>query len=110
MKDKQTASREIIDDVVRRIVETAAPDRIILFGSAARGDMGADSDLDILIVKDDPDTLDLLARIYRSLYGAGAAVDAIVVAPEEDLERFKDSHALVLKSALLEGQVLYEAA
>ena len=109
MKDKQTASREIIDDVVRRIVETAAPDRIILFGSAARGDMGADSDLDILIVKDDPDSLGLLARIYRSLYGAGAAVDAIVVAPE-DLERFKDSHTLVLKSALLEGQVLYEAA
>lgn len=109
MNARQTANREIIDDVVRRIVEAAAPEKIILFGSAARGDLGADSDLDTLVVKDDPDTLGLLGRIYRSLYGAGAAVDAVVAAPK-DLERFKDSHALVFKSALLEGQVLYDAS
>ena len=50
-----------------------------------------------------------MARIYDNLYGVGAAVDAIVVTPK-DVERFKDSHALVIKPALKEGRVVYEAA
>jgi uncharacterized protein len=41
----------ILAEVVRRIVEVAHPDRIVLFGSAARGQMGPDSDLDLLVVK-----------------------------------------------------------
>ena len=44
---------QIIDDLVRRIVEVVHPRRIILFGSAARGDMGPDSDIDILVVVPD---------------------------------------------------------
>jgi uncharacterized protein len=50
-----------------------------------------------------------MGQIYRNLHGVGAAVDAIVVTPE-DVERFKDSHALVIKPALREGKVVYEAA
>ena len=42
----------ILDDVVRRIVEVAQPEKIILFGSAASGWMGPHSDLDLLIVKE----------------------------------------------------------
>ena len=49
-----------------------------------------------------------MARIYGNLHGVGAAVDAIVAAPE-DVERFKDCHALVFKPALREGRVIYEA-
>ena len=40
----------VINDLVRRIVDAVHPLRIILFGSATRGEMGADSDLDVLIV------------------------------------------------------------
>ena len=97
-----------LDSIVGRIVEVAQPERIILFGSAARGEMGRNSDVDLLIVKDGADALDLMARIYRRLHGVGAAVDAIVVSPA-DVERYKDSHALVIKPALREGRVVYEA-
>ena len=38
---------KILDDLVRRIIEVVQPQRIILFGSAARGDMRPDSDIDI---------------------------------------------------------------
>jgi len=38
-------------DIVRRVVEAAQPDKIILFGSAARGEMGPDSDIDLLVIK-----------------------------------------------------------
>ena len=97
-----------LEDIVRRVVEVARPEKIILFGSAARGRMGPNSDVDLLIIKEGADALDLMARIYENLHGADAAVDAIVATPE-DVERFKDSHALVFKSALREGRVIYES-
>ena len=101
--------RQTLDDIIRRVVETAQPEKIILFGSAARGEMGPNSDVDLLIIKEGADALNLMSRIYRRLHGVGAAVDAIVVSPE-DVERFKDSHALIIKPALREGRVVYEAA
>ena len=109
MDERRTVDQEILDDIIRRIVEVAHPEKIILFGSAARGEMGPNSDVDLLIIKEGADALDLMAQIYRNLHGAGAAVDAIVVTPE-DVERFKDSLALVIKPALREGRVVYAAS
>ena len=43
--------QEVLDEVVRRIVEVAQPEKIILFGSAVRGEMGPNSDVDLLVVK-----------------------------------------------------------
>jgi hypothetical protein len=42
-----------LETLIRRIVEVARPDRIVLFGSTARGEMGPDSDIDVLVVKSD---------------------------------------------------------
>ena len=99
----------ILDDIIRRIVEVAQPEKIILFGSAARGDMGPNSDVDLLIIKEGADALELMGDIYMNFDGVGAAVDAIVVTPD-DVERYKDTHALVIKPALQEGTVVYEVA
>ena len=100
--------QSILERIIQRIVEVADPEKIILFGSAARGEMGRNSDIDLLIIKEGEDELDLMARIYRNLRGVGAAVDAIVVSPE-DVERYRDSHALIIKPALREGRVVYES-
>ncbi len=100
--------RETLNEIIRRIVATAQPEKIILFGSAARGDMGPHSDVDLLIVKEGANALDTTLQIYRNLYGVDAAVDAVVVSPR-DVERYKESHALVIKPALKEGRVVYEA-
>ncbi len=100
---------DTLNEIIRRIVEAAQPERIILFGSAARGEVGPHSDVDLLIVKDAPNLRKLTARIYRRLYGVGTAVD-IVMATPRDVERYKDSHALVIRPALQEGRVVYEAA
>jgi predicted nucleotidyltransferase len=108
MDRKRTVDQKTLDDIIRRVVEVAHPEKILLFGSAARGEMGPNSDVDLLIIKSGTDTLDLMGQICRNLHGVGAAVDAIVVTPE-DVERFKDSHALVIKPALREGKVVYEA-
>ena len=97
-----------LDDVIARIVEVADPERIVLFGSAVHGNVGDSSDLDLLIIKDGADPLELMAKVYSRLHGVGTAVDAVVVS-SDDVERFRDSHALVIKPALQEGQVVYES-
>ena len=101
--------QNILKNIIQCIVEVTDPEKIILFGSAARGEMGRNSDVDLLIIKEGEDELDLMARIYRNLRGVGAAVDAIVVSPE-DVERYRDSHALIIKPALREGRVVYESS
>ena len=98
---------QILDEIIRRIVEVAKPEKIILFGSAARGEMNRHSDVDLLIIKEGADVLELMGEIYMNLDGAGAAVDALVVTPD-DVERYKDSHAVIVKPALEEGRVVYE--
>ena len=104
---KLVLDQNTLDDIIQRVVEVAQPQRIILFGSAARGAMTRHSDVDLLIVKEGGDA-DLRARIYEKLYGVRVAVDAILVSPA-DIERYKNSHALVIKPALQEGRVVYEA-
>ena len=101
--------QSVLDDIVRRVVEVVDPERIILFGSASRGEMGPRSDVDRLIVKECGNARRLICRIYRRLHGVGVAVDAIVVSPV-DVERYKDCYALIFKPALQDGRVVYEAA
>ena len=104
----RTICPSVLDDIIRRIVEVAQPQRIILFGSAARGDMNPHSDVDLLVVKDGVHRRQLTQRIYKSLRGAQAPVDVVVATPG-DVERYRDTHALVIKPALQEGRVVYDA-
>jgi predicted nucleotidyltransferase len=49
-----SVDQSLLHEVVRRVLTVADPDRIILFGSAAAGEMNADSDLDLLVVEPHP--------------------------------------------------------
>ncbi|MGO9463402.1 MAG: nucleotidyltransferase domain-containing protein [Isosphaeraceae bacterium] len=101
--------KEILADVIRRVVEAAAPNQIILFGSAARGEMGPDSDLDLLVIKGGKfNKSRLTTAIYRHLRGSDAAVDVVVVTPEE-VERYGNSPYLVIYPALRQGKIVYGA-
>jgi predicted nucleotidyltransferase len=106
---KKTIAQDKLDLIIRRIVEVAKPEKIILFGSAARGAMGPNSDVDLLVIKrGDFHRGRLTGEIYMNLFGVGAAVDVVVVTPE-DVERYRDSFALVIYPALREGKVVYVA-
>jgi len=73
-----------LDAVLERIVAVAKPDRVILFGSAARGTAGPQSDLDFLVIKRGVTSRRQLAQtIYRALVGIRASVDVVVVTPED---------------------------
>lgn len=104
--EKKTISQKTLQQIIERIVEVAQPEKIILFGSAARGEMGPNSDVDLLVIKAGAHRLDLAGQIYRNLHGVGEAVDVVVVTPE-DVERYRESPALVIAPALREGKVVY---
>jgi predicted nucleotidyltransferase len=98
----------ILADVIDRVVKAAKPDKIVLFGSAARGTMGPDSDLDLLVIKGGRfNRHRVTTQIYRNLSGA-IGVDVVVVTPEE-VERYMETHCLVICPAMREGKVVYGA-
>lgn len=99
-----------LNDIIDRIVDVADPERIILFGSAARDEMGPHSDLDLLVVKSgDFHQGRLTGDIYMNLIGAGQAVDVIIVTPEE-IERYRNSPPTIIAPAMREGRVIYDAS
>jgi len=71
-------------EVVRRIVEVAEPDQVILFGSAARGQLRPNSDFDLLVIKSNvPDTHELTRYLHAHLFDIRMPIDIIVATPEE---------------------------
>ena len=98
----------VLAEIVRRIVEVAQPDQIILFGSAARDEMTSNSDIDLLVVKSGPiHRGHLTGEIYMNFLGVRQAVDVVVVTPE-DIERYRNASCLVIEPVLREGKIIYE--
>jgi uncharacterized protein len=90
------------------IVEHFQPERIILFGSQARGDTDRDSDVDLLVVMCGPvDRRETAAQIRRALRDVPVAKD-IVVTWSDEIARRGHVIGTVLRPALREGKVLYE--
>lgn len=109
-KQNITSVPEHVDrDIVERIVAIAHPQTVILFGSAARGELGPNSDLDFLVVVDEPVHRRRVAQaIYRDLIGIGFAADIVVVTPD-DIQRCRSDPFNVINPALNEGKVEYAA-
>jgi predicted nucleotidyltransferase len=98
---------KMIREMVNRIVEHFDPERIILFGSSARGDAGPDSDVDLLVVMPIQDSKrEKQLEIRALLRGIRLAKDIVVTRPE-DFEWRKDIVGTIEYPATKEGKVLY---
>ncbi len=101
---------EKIEEMVRRIVDRFHPERIILFGSHARGTASPESDVDLLVVMPVAGSKRATRLEIRTLLsGIGLPKDILVVTPEE-VERLQDFPGTIIRPALQEGKVLYERA
>ena len=100
----------LIAGMVSRIVEHFHPDRIVLFGSHARGDQTTDSDVDLLVIKpvQGSKRKERLA-IRAALRGCGLPKD-IVLATPEDVAKQRHVAGTLIRHALEEGRVLHDAA
>lgn len=99
-----------IQAMVQRIVEEFNPEKVILFGSYARGKSIPDSDVDILVVMPvHGSKRELRVAIRKVLRGFSLPKDVVVVTPDE-LRSFHDVPGTIVYTALVEGQVLYDRA
>lgn len=105
---KQSMLHPWINIMVDRIVKGFRPMQIILFGSYARGEANAKSDIDLLIVFANlSNKRDMTLAIRRVLSDLPVAKD-IVVTTLAEIEDYGDLVGRVLRPALREGKVLYE--
>ena len=103
-------SETLVSEIVKRILDVARPQRIILFGSAATGQMTKDSDIDLLVLESAPgDTRKRSVSIRQAMRGLDYPFDIIVMATE----RFEESKNVVggiAYPANKYGRVIYEEA
>ena len=93
--------------ITRQIVEKYKPEKIILFGSAARGEFGPDSDADFLVIKrETPHYGAERIRELSRLIDRNIPLDLIVYRPEEFEERLNMGDPF-LKAVIKEGKILY---
>ena len=95
--------------LVQQIVASAKPLRVIVFGSAARGQSHPGSDIDLLIVLPNGVHRRKAAQaLYQKIRGIGVPFDLVVTTPD-DLEKHKDNKGLIYWTALREGREVYAA-
>jgi len=107
MKRHLKSTQEKINEMVRRIVKRFDPERIILFGSHAKGTAGSDSDVDLLIIMPvSGSKREKQIEIGVALHDIRIPMDIIVATPEE-VERRKNLIGTIIRPALRKGEVIY---
>jgi len=109
MRKNSGHSQADIRRMVRRIVERFKPEKVILFGSHARGNAGPDSDVDLLVVMPvEGSKREKQLEVRMALGRLGIPVDIVLSRPE-DFEWRKDYVGTIEHPAWQEGRVLYTA-
>jgi hypothetical protein len=101
---------QAITEITRRLVEYCHPERIYLFGSAARGDAGPDSDLDFCVVlPDDAPERAYRPGVYGALWGVGTAADVVRWSASDFELRAAHVRTSLPATIVREGRLLYDA-
>ena len=99
---------DLLRELVRRILSVGSPEKIVLFGSRARGNARPDSDLDVLIIEESDRPRHRRAGRYRlALLGLFPAKDIVVWTPSE-VEAWRGVPNAFITAILAEGKALYE--
>jgi predicted nucleotidyltransferase len=94
---------DLVRDIVRRIIETAQPEKVILFGSQARGDARPDSDFDLLVIKQSDEPRQCRSvPLYVALADLPVEVEVMVYTPEE-VEEWREVPQAFVTTAVREG-------
>ncbi|MBF0613731.1 MAG: nucleotidyltransferase domain-containing protein [Magnetococcales bacterium] len=104
----------LVNEAVARLVREVDLEKVILFGSRARGDERADSDVDLLVVASEEVIRQhgrrrLLARFWSAMGHLPVSFDFLLFSPDE-ITQWQDSINHVISRAMREGRVVYERA
>ncbi|MBF0564021.1 MAG: nucleotidyltransferase domain-containing protein [Nitrospirae bacterium] len=105
-------TEEMLKEITREIVDVVNPVKIILFGSYATGDAGPHSDLDFLIVEEEPfgpgrSRREEMTMLWKLLGKFRIAKDILVYSIDE-VDKWKTARNHIIPQALNKGRVLYE--
>jgi predicted nucleotidyltransferase len=95
-------------DALLKALQSYHPQRVILFGPVARGEADAESDLDVLVIKDTTEPVVHRLETMAQLCRAGVHAGIFVYTPEELKQMLADGNRFIIQ-ALQEGKVIYEA-
>ena len=112
IQNTTTGARQISDQTIQRVVNTIAdkvhPQKIVLFGSAAHGEAGPDSDLDLLLIMEsDLPRYKRAAPIHLLFRPYPCPMDILVYTPAE-IERYNGVTNHIVTEALTYGRTVYE--
>ncbi len=97
-----------LSEMVKKMCQVGSPEKIVLFGSRARGDNDSDSDIDLLVVEStNLPRYKRAARYRKAIAGLFLNKDIVVWSPEE-IEEWKSVPNAFITTILREGRVLYE--
>lgn len=106
--DMTTENIAIEEKIVTRLVERFNPDKIILFGSRARGEATNISDVDLLVILPfEGSERDLRLSMQMELLDFDTSVDIIVATPET-IQKLSNVRGYIFRNALSEGKLIYE--
>ena len=101
-------NEELIREVIATIVNGYNPSKIILFGSHAKGNSGASSDLDLLIIKDTTIPRYKRAHQVRELFKVQPCAMDILVYTSSEYNHLLQFKSLIPFIATNEGKIVYE--
>lgn len=107
MDELNARDNKLLRTITARIAEAVCPEKIILFGSWARGERGPHSDIDLLIIQEsDLSRPQRYAQVRRLFWGMGVPMDILVYTPEE-FARYQSVPGSFTHTVAREGKVLY---
>lgn len=87
-----------LEQITQQIVESLQPQRIVMFGSRARGDQRPDSDLDLMIeMESDETAIRRMQRVYRLFGASDWSMDVVVYPPDELVRLRQQPNSLVCR-------------
>ncbi|PIU37348.1 nucleotidyltransferase domain-containing protein [Candidatus Roizmanbacteria bacterium CG07_land_8_20_14_0_80_34_15] len=97
-----------LNNIISQIRDKYKPEQIILFGSLARGEFNKDSDIDLLIIKDNVPSCGLERRwqLRKLIKKEGVPVDFLVIKKDEYYKKLKLEDPFI-KTIISEGKVVY---
>jgi len=109
MSQATIIGEQLLNEIVRRICGAASVARIVLFGSAAAGKMGRDSDIDLLVLEDEPGNIrQEMMRLRGTLRGLEMPFDVLVMSKKR-FEETKHVIGGIAYPANKYGRVIYDA-
>ncbi len=105
---------ELLKTELSRIVDVLKkryrPEKIILFGSFANGEIHGCSDIDLVIIKDTKEHFMDRLHTVSSLTRPSVGVNFIVYTPKEAQDMIDQNHYFFVDEILKKGSILYERA